>query len=226
VVAIALGGWTLAVTTEILRERDQLRTRVIQLETAMGDQGMVVPPKPATVDAPAPSRDANAYPPAIGGLNEAGANQVRVIAGAPQDAAKATSAGFDPTRVIRDIFTPPPNVRVLVLHVHGALEASLAQKLAADLRLGQVGVVIDVVAAHDQRPAGYIYFDGRQSQAAALLIAHFNDVARRAAVAPWSAQLAGVALPAQGEYTPDRVDIVLPALPPPPTPAARAASTP
>ena len=215
VVAIALAGWTLAITTEMIRERDQLRARVVQLETAMGDQGIVVPPKPATVDAPAPNRDTNSYPPAIGGIGAARANAVRVVTEAPKDAAKSPSAGFDPTRIIRDIFTPPPTVRALVVHVHGAFDASMAQRVARDLRDGKVSVIVDVLAARDQRPSGYAYFDGRQSQAAAALIAHFNDAARRALVAPWSAQLAGVALPAQGEYTPDRVDIVLPALAPP-----------
>ena len=46
--AVALAGWTLAITSDVIRERDQLRERVIQLETAMGAQGMVVPAKPAT----------------------------------------------------------------------------------------------------------------------------------------------------------------------------------
>jgi hypothetical protein len=65
----------------------------------------------------------------------------------------------------------------------------------------------------DPRPSGYAYFDGRQSQRAAALVAQFNDISRRYEIAAWSAQLRGVALPAQGQYGAERLDIVLPALP-------------
>ena len=70
----------------------------------------------------------------------------------------------------------------------------------------------------DPREAGYAYFDGRQSAAAAALVGQFNDAARQRQIAPWSAQLRGTALPSQGEYSADRVDLLLPALPAPPAP--------
>jgi hypothetical protein len=46
----------------------------------------------------------------------------------------------------------------------------------------------------------------------------FHETARRLEIAQWSAQLRGTALPAQGEFTADRLDIILPPLPPQPTP--------
>jgi hypothetical protein len=50
-------------------------------------------------------------------------------------------------------------------------------------------------------------------------VTQFHDVARRNQLTPWSSQLRGVALPAEGEYTADRLDLVLPPLPEP-APAA------
>lgn len=47
VIAIALAAWTLSVTTTVLRERDRLQERVIQLEQAMSEGGVVVPQAPA-----------------------------------------------------------------------------------------------------------------------------------------------------------------------------------
>jgi hypothetical protein len=213
--AIALAGWTLAITSDVIRERDQLRERVIQLETAMGAQGMVVPAKPATVDQPV-ARDDNGYPPAIGGIAATRAEHVEMVTSPRPTPVASAAGGFNPTRVLQEIFTPPPPMRGLVVHARGPADAALADQVARDLRDGTVGVIIDVLPAHDQIQPGYAYFDGRQSLAAASLVARFNDAARRAEIAPWSAQLPGVALPAQGEYTPDRVDIVLPPLPPPP----------
>jgi hypothetical protein len=66
--------------------------------------------------------------------------------------------------------------------------------------------------AGDTRQSGYSYFDGRQNRAAAALMQRFHDIARENEVAAWSAQLRGNALPAQGEYTADRMDVVLPPL--------------
>lgn len=225
--AVALAGWTLAITSDVIRERDQLRERVIQLETAMGAQGIVVPAKPATVDQAPASRDDNGYPPAVGGIAAAQAEHVHMVTPGRRAPAAAASTGFNPTRFLQEIFTPPPPMRGLVVHARGPIDAALADQVARDLRDGDVGVTIDVLPEHDQRQSGYSYFDGRQSLAAASLVARFNDAARRAEIAPWSAQLPGVALPAQGEYTADRVDIVLPPLPPPPpaTTPPRASST-
>ncbi|MFT3728030.1 MAG: hypothetical protein QM759_09425 [Terricaulis sp.] len=213
VAAIALAGWTLAITNEVIRERDQLRARVIQLEAAMGSQGLVVPPKPATLDRPVLTTDNNGYPPAVGGLAALHAKDVQVITGAEPASTPAPASGFNPTRVLQDIFTPPPPIRALVLHAHGADDAAQAERVAHDLRDASVGVIIDILPRPHPHQPGYAYFDGRQSQASAALVARFNDAARRAQIAPWSAQLQGVALPALGEYSADRVDIVLPELP-------------
>ena len=39
--AIALAGWTLGVTGQVLRERNRLQERVIQLEEAMAASGVI-----------------------------------------------------------------------------------------------------------------------------------------------------------------------------------------
>lgn len=96
-----------------------------------------------------------------------------------------------------------------------------AQRVGEELRRSaNVHVVVDVLTPRDPAQSGYVYFDGRQNRPTAELVTQFHDIARRNGVAPWSAQLRGAALPAQGEYTPDRLDIVLPPLPPPPPPPA------
>ena len=43
--AIALAGWTLAVTAGLLRERERLNDRVIQLEETLASRNIVVPPR-------------------------------------------------------------------------------------------------------------------------------------------------------------------------------------
>lgn len=222
IAAVAVAGWTLTVTSEIIRERNQLRERVIQLEAAMGSSGMVVPSRPATVDQTLSNRQDNGYPPSIGSIGATAPESVRVVSSAPRAAVSSGATDFSPARVLQEIFTPPPPARALVVHARGAADATLAERVARDLRNADVGVIVDILPEHDQRRAGYTYFDGRQSQSAAALVAEFNDAARRAEVAAWSAQLHGVARPAQGEYTPDRVDIVLPALPPPVVPVTTA----
>lgn len=202
-IAIALAAWTLSVTTALLRERDRLQERVIQLEQAMSESGVVVPEAPALVEAPPPT--ASAYPGEIGELAESPSLT------AP-DAEERRGIGT----VIGSLFAPAPEMRLLVLHVRGQNDAAAAQPIAEELeRNSGVRVVVDVLTPRDQRPSSYAYFDGRQSQAALALVTQFHDVARRNQLAPWSSQLRGVALPAEGEYTADRMDLVLPALPEP-----------
>jgi hypothetical protein len=207
VIAIALAAWTLSVTTALLRERDRLQERVIQLEQAMSEGGVVVPEAPALVEAPPPT--ASAYPGEIGELAETASL-------AAPDAEERRGVGA----VIGSLFAPAPEMRLLVLHVRGQNDAAAAQPIAEELEQNSnVRVVVDVLAPRDQRPSGYAYFDGRQSRAAATLVTQFHDVARRNQLTPWSSQLRGVALPAEGEYTADRLDLVLPPLPEP-APAA------
>jgi hypothetical protein len=210
VVAIALAAWTLGVTTALLRERDRLQERVIQLEQAMSESGVVVPEAPALVEAPPPT--ASAYPGEIGELAEASS------LAAPESAEERRGIGT----VIGSLFAPAPEMRLLVLHVRGQNDAAAAQPIAEELEQNSnVRVVVDVLAPRDQRPSGYAYFDGRQSRAALALVTQFHDVARRSQLAPWASQLRGRALPAEGEYTADRLDLVLPPLPEPaPAPLA------
>jgi hypothetical protein len=224
--AVALAGWTLAVTNDLIRERDRLKERVIQLEQSMGDQGIVVPSTTATVDQPA-APTANAYPPEQTGAPppattepapQSGAAQPPSQSPAPADTPTThppAKGAFNPAQIIGDLFTPPPPLRTVVLHVRGRSDAAMAERIAHSFG-EQISASVDVMQPGDPRQSGYAYYDGRQSRSAAALVARFNDMARRYQVAPWSAQLRGVALPAQGDYSTDRLDIVLPPLPAPP----------
>lgn len=236
IAAVGLAGWTLSVTNELIRERDLLREQVIQLQNEMAARGIVVPATPTVVGG-TPARGETAYPGEIGlteDMIEAppperaaadGETQAPDIVAAdppapppatrtPDRAAPPAAAERDIGRVIGDLFAPPPQMRVIVLHVRSDLDARAARRIAAELqRAADVRVLIDVMPPRDPRQSGYAYFDGRQSRAAAALVTQFHDIARTQGVAQWSAQLRGVALPAQGEYTADRLDIVLPPLP-------------
>lgn len=234
VAAVALAGWTLGVTNELIRERDRLRDRVIQLEETIAGRGIVVPATPNVVEEPAPAQDANAYPGEVGQLAEAAPaadatqetpTEETPVEVAPTDtapnqtAAPAEAAPPDISRLIGELFAPPPPMRLVVLHVRQRIDARPARAIAAELiKAGNVRVIIDVMPPGDPRQSGYAYFDGRQSRAAANLVTQFHELARTQQVAEWSAQLRGIALPAQGEYTADRVDIVLPSLPAPAPP--------
>lgn len=197
VVAIALTGWTIETVSNALSERARLVDRVIQLEEALASNDIVVPqPAPVLIEAE-PS-----YPPALEGA-----------------ATPSAQSRFDPRRAIADLFSPPPPLTIVVMHVRGDNDLARAQRLVAEAdsaALKQASVLL--MPPGDVRMPGYFYFDGRQSAAAASLIADFNDAARRAELAPWSAQLRGVALPARGEFAAERLDVILPALPPPPAP--------
>jgi hypothetical protein len=194
--AVALAGWTLGVTNQVLRERNRLQERVIQLEEAMASSG-VIPPTPTAVVSTT-NRGDTVYPGSING-------------------ARATPGGQQNIgSVITNLLGPAPPIRVVVLHVRAESDTDAAMRIAAALGLGEAH--INVMTASDQRPSGYVYFDGRQSRAAADIVARFHDAAREQQVAQWSAQLRGTALPARDEYTADRLDIVLPPLPPPPAP--------
>jgi hypothetical protein len=200
--AVALAGWTLGVTNELIRERDRLRERVIQLEADMGQRGIVVPETPAVVDTAPPAAE-DVYPGEVG----LGEQQ-------PTDGAAPADGAFNPGQIVTDLFTPPPPMRTVVLHARSEQDGAYARRLGEQLaQAGNVQVVVNVLPQQRaQQEAGYSYYDGRQSSAAAALVAQFNDVARTNQIAQWSAQLRGTALPEQGEYTADRLDIVLPPL--------------
>ena len=204
VVAVALAGWTLGVTNDLIRERERLRTRVAQLEETLVVNDIVVPSTATVVESSTPQRARDAYPPSAPNAGPA----------APA-AASSEEAGFNPGQIIGDLFTPPPPMRVVVVHVRSEAEARIAAPIAEALAQERgVQVLVAPLPARDPRSSGYTYFDGRQSSAAAALMQRFHDSARQNEVAPWSAQLRGGALPAQGEYAIDRMDIVLPALSP------------
>lgn len=221
VAAIALVGWTLGVTNQVMRERNRLQERVIQLEEAMAAGG-VVPPAPTAVVATSTQSDA-AYPGSIANARGPSTNA---------DTSDPASAGVGRQNigtVITSLFGPAPPLRVVVLHVRADADFATAEKIARELRSDDLYALINVMTASDQRPSGYAYFDGRQSRAAADIVSRFHDLARQQQVAQWSAQLRGTALPARDEYTADRLDIVLPPLPPPPvieTPITTTTATP
>lgn len=210
--AVALAGWTLGVTNQVLRERNRLQERVIQLEEAMAASG-VIPPTPTAVVAPAPQSD-EAYPGPIANARAPSES------GESGDVITAAENGQNISSVITSLFGPAPPLRTVVLHVRAESDFAAAEKIARELLSNDVRVLINVMGASDQRQSGYAYFDGRQSRAAADIVARFHDLAREQQVAQWSAQLRGTALPARDEYTADRLDIVLPPLPPPPPPPA------
>jgi hypothetical protein len=247
--AMALAGWTLSVTNQLIRERDRLQERVIQLEENIAARGEI-PPPPSAVAVPIAPQDPRAnYPGSIEGaapvVPEAaapadGAAPVPADPASPtpadprsaQNAERATEAATEAPRdlgaIVGSLIGPAPPLRTVVLHVRSREEEPVAAHIARALhaRAEGVRVLIHVMPPGDARQSGYAYFDGRQSRAAADFVARFHDAARGMRVAQWSAQLRGIALPAQGEYTADRLDIVLPPLPPPPAPAAAVAVEP
>ncbi len=209
VCAIALAGWTLGVTNDLVRERERLRVRVAQLEETLVANDVVVPSSTNTVMASSQQRARDVYPPSI----SEGAQSAAV-----------DDPGFNPGQMISDLFTPPPPMRHVLLHARSEADVRAAAAIAAALEQEMPEIAVRVAAApvRDQRQSGYAYYDGRQSATASALVQRFHEIARRSNVAPWSAQLRGVAMPAQGEYAPDRLDIILPALPAPPAPIVAA----
>jgi hypothetical protein len=191
VFAIALAGWTLSVTASLLREQAKANDRIVQLEETLASNNIVPPPPRARVEAQP------GYPPSV--------------------AAGAESRGAGPS--VADLFAPPPPLRRLVVHVREQEDLASATAIAKVVTeaAGMPSASVALMA-RDPRPPGYYYFDGRQSAEAAELAARFNDAARDTGLAPWSARLRATALPSSGEYAANRVDIVLPALPPAPEP--------
>ncbi|MBL8542340.1 MAG: hypothetical protein JNJ63_00890 [Hyphomonadaceae bacterium] len=219
--AVALAGWTLGVTSNLMRERDRLRERVIQLEQTMADRGIVAPAPPAVV---ADARSSEALYPDLA-ANAASVDGSAATAPAPEGIPQVATREF--SRIIGDLFAPAPALQTIVLHVRAAADADQARALGQQLQESSgVRVLINVMAPADQRASGYSYYDGRQNSAAAGLVTRFHDAAREAQIAVWSAQLRGVALPAKRGFSAARLDIVLPPLPPPPEPPPPAVTAP
>jgi hypothetical protein len=212
VFAVGLAGWTLGVTNDLIRERDRLRERVIQLEEAMAARGEMPPRPPAVVDRPVTPD----YPGSIDTTGQPSEESGDQTADAGTDTVAPIDRERDFGRIIGELFAPPPPMRTVVLHVRSQNDQPYAQRLAAELmQAADVRAVVTIMQPRDARSSGYAYYDGRQSRSAAALVQQFNDIARQHEIAPWSAQLRGTALPAQGEYDAARLDIVLPPLPPP-----------
>ncbi len=191
--AFALAAWTLAVTTGVMRDRDRLNDRVIQLEGELASRNIVAPPPQPIVNA------APAYPPEIA-------------------TAAAGGTGFNAPEALTDLFAPPPPLARVVLHTRAESDAEIARDLVRQLATQSLDISVHVLPAGADRTSGYYYFDGRQNAPAAQIVARFNDAARGRELAQWSAQLRGTAMPARGEFGADRLDIVLPQLPPPISP--------
>lgn len=234
VAAVGLAGWTLGVTNQLIRERDRLQERVIQLEETMAARGDI-PPAPTAVVEPVAVQNADAVYPgsiesAVAPLEEQGAPPAEAATPAaptPTRTQPPAEAQRDLGSIVTGLFGPAPPLRTIVLHVRSREDARAASRIARALQEDEERrVLIDVMARGDPRQSGYAYFDGRQSRAAADMVARFHEAARSMEVAQWSAQLRGTALPAQGEYTADRLDIILPPLPPPPAPATIASPPP
>lgn len=199
---VAMAGWTLGLTSELMIERDRQRTRIVQLEEALVANDIVVPSTANVVEAPA-QRARDVYPPPAPA-------EAMIAPLAPRE-----DGAFNPTQMLAEMFTPTPAMRVVIVHVRSEAEARIAAPIVADMAAAAgIEAYVALMPTREQRSAGYSYFDGRQSGPAAALLQSFHDSARRAGVAPWSAQLRGVALPAQGPYTPERLDIMPPALSP------------
>src|SRR5690242_6515319 len=162
IAAVALAGWTLGVTNELIRERDRMRDRVIQLEETMAGRGIVVPATPNVVDEPVAVQDANAYP---GGVGELAATNVTQNAGRVEVAPTRTATAPAPQaarpdfrRVIGELFSPPPPMRLVVLHVRAESDAHPAREIASDLiKASNVRTIIDVMPPGDPRQSVYVY---------------------------------------------------------------------
>lgn len=230
--AVGLAGWTLGVTNQLIRERDRLQERVIQLEETMAARGDI-PPAPTAVVEPVATQGADeVYPGSIenatapadvepapdGAAPAPAADEAKPPPQEPpqEERAELPAPERDLGSIVSSLFGPAPPLRTVVLHVRSREDAAHAARMARELQANnEVRVLIDVMPPGDARQSGYSYFDGRQSRAAADFVARVHETARSMEIAQWSAQLRGVALPAQGEYTADRLDIVLPPLPAP-----------
>lgn len=115
----------------------------------------------------------------------------------------------DAGSILRDLFTPPPAVQLVVLHVAEA-DRDAATRVARQLSASGARVSIEVKPANDQRQSGYAYYDLRQNRAADGLARQLRAIAQQNEIGPWAADLDGVLLPPSAEFAATRVDFVLP----------------
>lgn len=246
--AVALAGYTLGVTNNVIRDRDRLNDRVIQLEEALAERGVMPPqaiPRPVresegapgylsppveqevvvdeTTEAPEQPSPNDVTPPVqetttptpTAPANPATPTPTQTADATPQEPqAQPQNPSLDlATQVLRDLLTPPPALRTVVLHVRSRADYDEAQQIAQRMAGSNLRISIAIREPNDQTATGYAYYHGRQSRPAAEVAQRVQDAARGAEIAAWAVQLRGTALPAQGDYTADRIDVVLPALP-------------
>ncbi len=135
--AVALAGWTLGVTNQVLRERNRLQERVIQLEEAMASSG-VIPPPPAAVVA---TQGDGAYPGSIANAREPAATTET------GDEVVAAASERNIGSVITSLFGPAPPLRTVVLHVRAETDFAAAEAIARQLQADGVRALINVMTA-------------------------------------------------------------------------------
>ncbi|MEJ0061447.1 MAG: hypothetical protein WDM79_18635 [Terricaulis sp.] len=138
VAAVALAGWTMGVTNDLIRERDALKARVGQLETEMGIQGVEVPAPIAPVE-----------------TTEVTPAEEPVVT-------EETATTTEPTQ------TPTvPGFRTLLLHIRSEDDRPSAQLLARALSNTGLAITIDA-GSWRQRSGYSFHDQGQSEQAASL----------------------------------------------------------
>jgi hypothetical protein len=138
VAAVALAGWTMGVTNDLIRERDALKARVGQLETEMVIRDIPLPAAPVPVD-----------------TTEAESTDEPTLT---EDPATTTEPTQTPT---------VPAFRTLQLHIRSEEDRASAQALARALGDSGLAINIDVVSQR-QRSGYTFHDQGQSEQAASL----------------------------------------------------------
>ena len=225
VAAVGLAGWTASVTTQLIRERNALSARVLQLEAELNKAGVEAPPPMVTgradaaptptLEAPPMPAETTTQPAPAQPSSETPTTTETTQPGKPprtETTTTATTAPFDPGSFIRNVL-PPPALSLVVLHVRAEGDRAAAERIARDLASTGAQVSVEVSSPRDTHAPAYAYFDPRQANAAAAIAAQLRAAARHAEIAAWTADLPGTALASSERYSANRVDFLLPALP-------------
>jgi hypothetical protein len=244
--AAGVAGYTMLVTTDAMRERDTLLERVTSLEAEI-ERITGAPPaedlRPLDIMPEVPLEPVEEPPPVE---NETPQQPVpETPAPTPNDPTgrdpieprpnpqpdpvppppRAETPTLDLGQVLRDDRTQAPPLRTMVLHVRSQNDHAAAARIVRELSGSNIEISIDVMPARDPRNSGFAYFDSRQARAATAMARRVQTIAQQNQFTAWATTLRGVSLPASGEYTPDRLDIVLPPLTTAPTPPTRIPET-
>lgn len=237
--AAGVAGYTMLVTTDAMRERDALLERVTTLEAeieritgAPPAQDLrpldIMPEVPLDPVDEAPLEEPTPQPapetPTETPDEPTGRDPIEPRPD-PVTPPRAETPALDLGQVLRDALTQAPPLRTLVLHVRSQNDHAAAQRIVRELAGSDLNVTIDVMPPRDPRNSGFAYFDARQARPATAMARRVQDIAQRNQFTAWAATLRGVSLPASGEYTADRLDIVLPPLTTAPTPPVRTPDT-